>query len=236
MFWRDEDILARLVALVQRYRNQSKRIIGIGCEQAGAGMKGIWRTSLLNRFNDKGEPCPVVHEFNRSSMNKTDRISAITERWVDGHVKVLKTDNGENGYLRLFGQMERIGEMQAIRAAGKRYSKKDDWLDAMADALAQPVFYQPMRRVQPQQPWGPGSTLLDTPGLNTEGWDSDEYRHWMATNPRPRSDRVPEIKQITKCRACDNPDLRLTLNLGDQYVSNFVKERNDLLPKAPWSW
>jgi hypothetical protein len=183
MFWRDEDLLPLLVSTVQRYRQQGRRVIGISGEQAGSGLKGIWRTSLTNRFHDKGEPCPMIHEFNRGSVKKIHRISAVVERWVDNHVRVVKPLNGDNGYTRLLGQMERIGEMQLISAQGKRSTRKDDWLDAMADAF-EPVFYQPMRRVLPQRPWGPGSTLLDTPGLSTEGWNDDD-RQWMAENPRP---------------------------------------------------
>jgi NDP-4-keto-2,6-dideoxyhexose 3-C-methyltransferase len=53
---------------------------------------------------------------------------------------------------------------------------------------------------------------------------------WQKT-PAPRS--VEAVRQILKCRACDNPDLRPVISLGDQYIANFVRERDDSLPCAP---
>jgi hypothetical protein len=149
MYWRDEDLSNRLVSLVQRYRGQGRRIKGLANELAVAGLKGVWATNLRNQFNDVGAPCPTIYEFSRGGLKKTQRIAAVTSFWVDGHVKLIK---GAPGVDRLIDQMSRIGEMMVTEAAGKRSSRrKDDWVDAMADAF-QPPFYQPMRR-ESLAPW-----------------------------------------------------------------------------------
>jgi hypothetical protein len=51
---------------------------------------------------------------------------------------------------------------------------------------------------------------------------------------QPQPETIPGgYKQITSCRGCDSPKLTRVLNLGNQYVVGFQKERNDLAPSAP---
>lgn len=53
---------------------------------------------------------------------------------------------------------------------------------------------------------------------------------WQPTLDPPS---VEMIRQILKCRSCANPELRVVLSLGDQYVCNFVREKDESLPRAP---
>lgn len=179
MYWRDEDFASRLVALVQRYRRQGRRIMGVSNDKPLAGMAGTWGTVLRNRFSDVNEPCPPLYEFNRGGTHKIQRISQSVNFWVDGHVRVIQDSPGSD---RLFSQMEKIGEMQLVAETGKRSRRKDDWVDAFADAF-QPPFYQPMRRSPTKGPWLKGATPLGpVRGLDYERFEADD---WHDENPRP---------------------------------------------------
>lgn len=170
MYWRDEDFSARLVALVQRYRRKGFRIRGISNDKATAGLQGIWTTNLRNKFADANEPMPPHYEFNRGATQKIQRISAVVNFWVDGHVKVVENSPGHE---RLFSQMERIGEMQLVADSGRKGRKKDDWLDPMTDAF-EPCFYQPMRRPQMNQaPWEKGAVTLPIDGSDYNDFGDD---------------------------------------------------------------
>lgn len=178
-YWRDEHFSSILVALVQRYRRNGRKILGLTMDRPMAGMKGIWATNLRNRFNEVNEPCPVVYDFNRGGIKKIQRISAAVGFWKDSRVRVVK-EMPKQSYKRLFEQMERIGEMQLVSDSGKKETRKDDWIDCMADAF-QPPFYQPMRRPNQSNPYMVGASPLAVGGI-----DMGMFRKsWRDQMPRP---------------------------------------------------
>jgi hypothetical protein len=177
--WRAEDFGNRLVALVQRYRSQGRRIIAITDEVTKAGKKGAWRIALQNFFHDKNMPMPVFHEFPRGGKGKDEKVRRIVTAasfWVDGHVKVVE---GAPGYMQLLDQMKQIGQMQINRRLN------NDWVDAMSDAF-QPELYQPQRRAdwsgRTKPPWERGSQLMEVDGLDLDEWDT---QGWESEIPRP---------------------------------------------------
>jgi hypothetical protein len=164
------------VSLVQRYRRQGRRIVGITNDLPMAGMKNLWHTNLLNRFRDVNCPMPVHYEIQRGPTTKIQRIAATVPFWVDGHVKVRE---GASGVGRLFAQMEKIGEMQMTSEGGRRNKRKDDWIDAFADAFNEKL-YHPMRSQGPKGPFERGAEPIEVEGLDLE--DFDDRRLDM---PRP---------------------------------------------------
>ena len=44
---------------------------------------------------------------------------------------------------------------------------------------------------------------------------------------------MSEIIEIKKCRACDSEDLISILDLGNQYVTNFVDKDNEGFQRCP---
>lgn len=168
MYWRSEEFANRLVAVVQRYRRQGRRIIAITNDQPKSGLAGIWNTALRNHFADNNEPMPRHIEIKRGVEQKIDRISASVDFWVDGHVRLVE---GAPGLERLTEQMTRIGEMQIAAAAGKT-KRRDDWVDAAADAF-NPQIYQPMRRAPQVAPWEPGSMAIRMDGLKSSDFDDE---------------------------------------------------------------
>lgn len=46
----------------------------------------------------------------------------------------------------------------------------------------------------------------------------------------------PTYERRETCRACNSKGLATLLNFGEQYLVNFVKERDESLPKAPLEW
>lgn len=56
----------------------------------------------------------------------------------------------------------------------------------------------------------------------------------MATQPQVQP--APSYARRESCRLCDGKQLSLVLSLGDQYVVNFVREKDTTLPHAPLDW
>ena len=52
-------------------------------------------------------------------------------------------------------------------------------------------------------------------------------------NPEVKAKSVPAYKQRTSCRVCGGHQLDRILSLGDQYLVNFVREKDTNLPHAP---
>lgn len=147
--WRSDDLGNRLVNVVQRYRGQGRRIKGIGWEVSMSGLKGVWLSQLRNYFNDSNTRPPAMYEFERRGEQKIQRIAARVDLWLNGYVKLV---DSAPGLGRLTEQMSRIGEMQMAASSGKKLSRKDDWVDVMADWF-QPQFYQTMRRPESKGGW-----------------------------------------------------------------------------------
>lgn len=173
--WRQEDFGNKIVALVQRYRKQGKRIMGISDERTRAGKTGTWRALLGNYFADAGERMPTFFEFERGNTKKETRLTNAAGYWVDGHVRVVK---GAPNVERLCEQMVRIGQYMV----NKRL--KIDYADAHSDAF-QPEFYQKMRMPQGRAPYLRGAQPLDIEGLDTQQFDDSEVTNWLAECERP---------------------------------------------------
>jgi len=173
--WRMEDFGHRLVATVQRYRRQGRRIIGISGETARAGLKGSLAANLKNFFADANEPMPPYYEYNRGDTKKYMRMVSAASFWVDGHVRVVESAPGVE---RIAEQMAKIGQYMV------NPKLRNDWADAHSDAF-QPEFYQPMRRVGPQKaPYEPGATAMAVEGLAREMFDDSEAAEWIRDCPR----------------------------------------------------
>lgn len=179
MYWRPEDFANRIVSLVQRYRNEGRRIAAITAELPMSGMKGLPEINLRNYFSDANERMPRYLEFTRGNAGKVDRIVAAVDFWVDGHVRVIRN---APGWDRLQEQMARIGEMQLTVRAGRRLHRKDDWVDAMADAF-RPELYQPMRRPQGANR-GQAQDNAMHDGMDRRMRQTDEDQAWYEDNPR----------------------------------------------------
>jgi hypothetical protein len=173
--WRMEDFGHRLVAIVQRYRRQGRRITGISGEVAMSGLKGSFAANLRNFFADANEPMPTYFEFGRGGTRKVERMVAAASFWVDGHVRVVE---GSPGSERLMEQMSKIGQYMV------RPRLRNDWVDAHSDAF-QPEFYQPMRRQGPQRPpYEQGSIPIRVDGLDHDSFDDSDAANWLAECPR----------------------------------------------------
>ena len=172
--WRMEDFGHRLVSLVQRYRSNGRRIIGISGEQAMSGLKGSLSANLKNFFADANEPMPPYHEFSRGGTRKTERMVAAASFWVDGHVKVVE---GAPGVNELCAQMAKIGQFMV------NHRLRNDRCDAHADAF-QPPFYMAMRRPGTPAPYMSNARSIDIDGLDTRLFDDGEGSEWMRENPR----------------------------------------------------
>ena len=174
--WRAEDFAKRLVATVQRYRTQGRRIKGITAEVAMAGVKGAWPIALRSYFHDVNESMPPFFEIHRHSTKKELRLGAATSYWVDGHVRLVE---GAPGMERLIEQMSRIGQYRVNPRI------KIDWADAAADAFV-PELYNVMRKAgQSVAPWHPGATGIAIAGLREEDFSDDSDHEWLQTVPRP---------------------------------------------------
>ena len=174
--WRMEDFGKRIVATVQRYRNQGRRIKGMTAEVAMAGVKGAFPTALRSYFHDANESMPPFYEIHRHSTKKELRLGAATSYWVDGHVRLVE---GAPGLERLIEQMSRIGQYRVNPRI------KIDWADAAADAFV-PELYQVMRKAGASvAPWHPGATAIAVQGLNQGDFADEEERNWLETVPRP---------------------------------------------------
>ena len=176
MYWRSEEFANKLVAVVQRYRRQGRRVTAITNDKPTAGLADLWSTTLANHFADVNEPKPRHLEIVRGGVHgvKEQRISASVDFWVDGHVKLVE---GAPGLERLIEQMSRVGEMQ-IAAAGGRRSRRNDWADTQADAFHREL-YQPMHRIPQQAPWDRGARPIGIEGLDTRDFDDEPQ------SPRP---------------------------------------------------
>jgi len=175
--WRAEDFAKQMVAIVQRYRKQGRKVFALaGDFFASGGRGGTLELALRNFFSDVGEPMPMFYEFNRNKgKSKIERIVNAATFWVDGHVKWVE---GAPGMSHLLEQMAKIGQMMV------NPKMKDDYVDAHADAF-QPELYQPMKRVAQQKPpWEHGSQLLEVEGLDSRMFDDDDTARWRAENPR----------------------------------------------------
>ena len=174
--WRAEDFAKRLVATVQRYRTQGRRIKGITAEVAMAGVKGAWPIALRSYFHDVNESMPPFFEIHRHSTKKELRLGAATSYWVDGHVRLVE---GAPGMERLIEQMSRIGQYRVNPRI------KIDWADAAADAFV-PELYNVMRKAgQSVAPWHPGATGIAIAGLREEDFSDGPDQEWLQTVPRP---------------------------------------------------
>lgn len=173
--WRAEDFGKRLVAKVQQYRQQGKRITALS-DELHAGLGDVWQTALRNYFTDANEPMPMMYMWNRQKgANKTQRIKDASKFWVDGHVRVV--ENGP-GVALLMEQMAKIGQFEVNPRL------KKDFADAHADAF-KPEFYQPMRRQSKQvAPWEQGATPLRGEGFDPRMFEDDELSRWRNENPR----------------------------------------------------
>lgn len=176
--WRAEEYFNRLVATVQRYRTQGRKVFAITDELEQGGKGGTWPLAMKNVFHDKNEAMPQLYQFDRQSgPKKITRMETAATFWVDGHVRVVESGPGVE---HLMEQMAKIGQYKVnprIRC---------DFADAHADAF-HPDLYQSMRRVGPQKaPWDRDSSLIETPGLDHRLFDdADEMRQWEAIVPRP---------------------------------------------------
>lgn len=174
--WRAEDFGKRLVATVQRYRRQGRRITHITDEVTMAGKKGSWRLSLQNFFSDVNEPMPSFLELDRGGVKKLRRIEAAASFWTDGHVRIIE---GAPGVERLLEQMAKIGQYRL----NKRLH--DDWADAHADVFYHEI-YRPMKRHGPiDAPYMRGARAIALEGLDQDIFQDDEVNAWMQQNPRP---------------------------------------------------
>lgn len=187
--WRAEDFAKKLVSTVQRYRQLGRRIRGISDEVA-PGKSDAWRLALRNFFNDVGEPMPQFFEFKRQNQgersNKGERMITAASFWVDGHVKLVKPPFGTDpallqGFKVLQDQMIRIGTYII-----KPNHTMIDYADCHSDAF-DPVFYNPMRRVQARVGGYGNSQPIAAEGLDVgqfRSWNNED-RDWMEENPRP---------------------------------------------------
>lgn len=184
--WRAEDFGHRLVAAVQRYRKQGRRVIGIGGDKIMA-LQTVWESQLRNYFADANEPMPPYYEFQRGGKGsigeggstrgatKVARMVNMASYWVDGHVKVVKDGPGVE---KLMDQMSRIGQYMV------NPRMRNDYADAHADAV-QPEFYNPMRRGGSQKPpYERGSIPLSLEGLDRGMFDDSDYGDWLRECPR----------------------------------------------------
>jgi hypothetical protein len=172
--WRQEDFCNRVVAIVQRYRRQGKRIKGISGETARSGLKGALKQLLRNYFSDAGESMPTYFEFERGNTKKETRLVNAAGYWVDGHVKVVK--NAPN-VDRLCAQMVKIGQYMVNK------NIKVDYADAHSDAF-QPEFYQVMRKTGQRAPYERGAIPLTTDGIDHDLWDDSTESEWLSAVPR----------------------------------------------------
>lgn len=173
--WRGEDFCKRLVATVQRYRRQGRKIFAVTGETTRAGAKGTVKALIQNYFHDANEPLNYI-EFERGSTKKEIRLVAAANFWVDGHVKIVKDCPG---FAEITGQMSKIGAYLVNKRT------KIDWADAHADAF-QETLYQPMRRFQNQPaPYERGAQPLAVEGLRYEDFDDSDSHNWDYGNPRP---------------------------------------------------
>lgn len=173
--WRAEDFAHRLVAKVQQYRRQGRRVFAITDERNNS-KADAWRLALQSFFNDAGEPMPQFYEIDRwSGPKKTKRMHDAATFWVDGHVKVVE---GGPGVEKLMDQMAKIGQYMV------NSKLKDDYADAHADAF-RPELYVPMRRVAKQKaPWEKGAQSIYVEGLDTRDFDDSEDSEWIRNVPR----------------------------------------------------
>lgn len=179
--WRAEDFGHRLVAAVQRYRKQGRRVIGIGGDRMNA-LSNVWGSQLKNYFADGNEPMPPYYEFTRGGKGvgvvgatKVSRMVNIASYWVDGHVKIVKDGPGVE---KLMDQMSRIGQYMV------NPRMRNDYADAHADAV-QPEFYNPMRRAGNQKPpYERGSIPISMDGLEQRMFDDSDYGDWIRECPR----------------------------------------------------
>jgi hypothetical protein len=181
--WRGEDFAKRLVAKVQQYRSQGRRVFAITDEPTMSGKKGVWKPLLQNYFHDANEPMPPFYEFARHSAPKaqhtiggpTGRLVAAANFIVDGHVKFVR---GGPGLPGLIDQIVKIGQYMV------NPKLKIDRADAFSDAF-QPELYQPMRRQGKQNaPWDRGATTIEMEGLDQRMFEDDETRRWREESPR----------------------------------------------------
>lgn len=173
--WRGEDFCKRLVATVQRYRQQGRKVFAVTGETTRSGAKGTVRALIQNYFHDANEPINYI-EFERGSTKKEIRLVAAANFWVDGHVRIVE---GCPGFAELTQQMSKIGQYLTNPRT------RIDWADAHSDAF-QPELYQPMRRHGPQTaPYERGATPIAVEGLRYDDFDDSEARSWDYGNPRP---------------------------------------------------
>jgi hypothetical protein len=172
--WRQEDFGNTLVAMVQRYRRQGKRIKGISGETARSGLKGALRQLLANYFADANLPMPPYFEFERGSTKKETRLVNAAGYWVDGHVRLVR---GAPGIEKLADQMVKIGQYMVNKRT------PIDYADAHSDAF-QPEFYQRMQASGQKAPYERGSIPLNMDNLDTSEWDDSPYNDWISQVPR----------------------------------------------------
>lgn len=173
--WRGEDFCKRLVATVQRYRQQGRKVFAVTGETTRAGAKGSVRALIQNYFHDANEPVNYI-EFERGNTKKETRLVAAANFWVDGHVRIVE---GCPGFKEITEQMAKIGSYMVNPRT------KIDWADAHSDAF-QTELYQPMRRHGPQSaPYERGAQAIAVEGLRYEDFDDGEQAQWDYGNPRP---------------------------------------------------
>lgn len=167
--WTSRDLGDRLVNVVARYRSLGRQIKGLGWEVAMSGLKGVWLSQMRDYFNDANIRPPAMYEWERRGEQKIQRIVARTDRWLNGFVKLV---DSAPGLQRLTEQMSRIGEMQVAASSGKKLSRKDDWVDCMADWF-QPELYQALRSQGPAA-WEERAMMDVVQTVK----DKEEYDEW----------------------------------------------------------
>lgn len=129
--WQADQMLEKLVELVQRYRKRGFYIRCLTDEEEMGGKAGIWRSQIRNRFALARVQMPIMHLLKRQETRKIERITDAAGHWASGTVQLVRRGAGLE---TLISQMLRIGQ-----------SQHDDYADAAADAFHE-LVYNPAER------------------------------------------------------------------------------------------
>lgn len=173
--WREEDFLARVVFLVQRYEAKGRRISLMTDEQETGGHEGAWENRLRTAFADAKVRMPRLLILKRGITKKERRHIHAASFWAEGYVHLPKN---APGLTKLIDQMSSIGA-----------SAHDDWADCAADVFAEDV-YVPMRREgkdpQPETPTRPEDPYLRPTMTDAEAialYDREHGELWSPYEP-----------------------------------------------------
>ncbi len=156
--WQVKDFMERLVAVVQRYRSQMKRIRCITDERLIGDRGTMWEDHLRSSFAAVGQSLPLLYILERGGTRKIVRMREAAGYWTDGHVRLVRKAPGVD---RLVRQVMEIGADPA----------HDDWADCASDVF-HPKVYRPMMsdyQEEPEEPVGPYDGYLKDGTITDEG-------------------------------------------------------------------